>query len=68
MWNPDRILYGRLAGFPLSPRGEEQAKAAAEYLATRDIGYLVSSPLERAVQTARPLAELFGLATHLTSA
>ena len=65
VWNPDHILYGRLDGFPLSPRGEEQAKAAAEHLATRDIGFLVSSPLERAVQTARPVAELFGLATHL---
>jgi broad specificity phosphatase PhoE len=65
VWNPDNILYGRLDGFPLSPRGEEQAKAAAEYLATHDIGYLVSSPLERAVQTACPVGELFGLPTHL---
>jgi len=65
VWNPDNILYGRLDGFLLSPRGEEQAKAAAEYLATHDIGYLVSSPLERAVQTARPVGELFGLPTHL---
>jgi broad specificity phosphatase PhoE len=65
VWNPDHILYGRLDGFPLSPRGEEQAKAATEYLATRDIGFLVSSPLERAVQTARPVGELFGLSTYL---
>jgi broad specificity phosphatase PhoE len=65
VWNPDHILYGRLDGFPLSPLGEDQAQAAAEYLATRDIGYLVSSPLERAVQTARPIGELFGLPTHL---
>jgi broad specificity phosphatase PhoE len=65
VWNPDRVLYGRLDGFPLSPLGEEQARAAADYLAKRDIGYLVSSPLERAIQTARPIGERFGLPTHL---
>jgi broad specificity phosphatase PhoE len=37
------------------------AKVAAESLAGRDITYLVSSPLERAQQTAEPLAERFGL-------
>jgi broad specificity phosphatase PhoE len=59
--NPDRLLYGRLPGFRLSALGEAQAKVAAEYLASRPVGYLVSSPLERAQQTAAPLAAGLGL-------
>ena len=59
--NPDRVLYGRLPGFKLSTLGEAQAKLAAEYLRQFDIGYLVSSPLERALQTAAPVAEMLGL-------
>lgn len=59
--NPDRILYGRLPGFRLSPRGIEQAHSAAAFLAERDVGYVVASPLERAQETAEPLAAKFGL-------
>jgi broad specificity phosphatase PhoE len=59
--NPDRVLYGRLPGFRLSELGVAQADLAARYLAEREIGYLVSSPLERAKQTAAPLAALRGL-------
>ena len=55
VFNPDHVLYGRLPGFRLSDLGERQALAAAQYLAGLDIGYLVSSPLERAQQTAAPL-------------
>jgi broad specificity phosphatase PhoE len=62
VYNPDRVLYGRLPGFRLTELGERQATAAAEWLAEHDIGYLVSSPLERAQQTAAPLAERLGLA------
>jgi broad specificity phosphatase PhoE len=59
--NPNKILYGRLAGFRLSSVGEQMAKAAAQSVAGRDITYVVSSPLERARQTAEPMAEQFGL-------
>jgi broad specificity phosphatase PhoE len=59
--NPDAVLYGRLPGFELSQRGAEQAELAARFLAERDIGYIVSSPLERARQTAQPLARKLGL-------
>jgi broad specificity phosphatase PhoE len=61
VFNPDRVLYGRLPGFRLSEAGETMADQAAEYLAGRDVTYLVSSPLERAQQTARPIAAEFGL-------
>jgi broad specificity phosphatase PhoE len=59
--NPGRILYGRLPGFRLSELGERQAGAAAEWFAGRDVGYLVASPLERAQQTAAPIAAVTGL-------
>lgn len=59
--NPAKILYGRLPGFRLSPLGEQMAKAAASSLAGRDVTHVVASPLERAVQTAEPIAAQFGL-------
>jgi broad specificity phosphatase PhoE len=61
VFNPDHVLYGRLPGFQLSLRGRQQADIAARYLAPRPIGYVVSSPLERARQTAAPLVEARGL-------
>jgi len=59
--NPLGILYGRLPGFKLSELGHAMAKAAAAALAHRDIAYVLSSPLERAIQTAEPIAEQFNL-------
>ena len=46
--NPRGVLYGRLPGFHLSEDGRLMAKAAADYLAGRDVTVLLSSPLERA--------------------
>jgi broad specificity phosphatase PhoE len=59
--NPAKILYGRLPGFRLSTTGEAMALAAAEWFADKDVTHLVSSPLERAQQTAQPLAKALGL-------
>ena len=59
--NPGKILYGRLPGFQLSADGEAMAHQAAAWFAGRDVTHLVSSPLERAQQTARPLAETLDL-------
>ncbi len=56
VYNPDKVLYGRLPGYGLSELGVQMAKAAALALADRDVTYLVASPLERAQQTAEPLA------------
>jgi broad specificity phosphatase PhoE len=61
VYNPDGVLYGRLPGFGLSQHGIEQAEKAAQFLAERDISYIASSPLERAQQTAQPLAARLGL-------
>ncbi len=59
--NPDGVLYGRLPNFHLSEDGVLMAKAAAAYLAGRDVSLLLSSPLERALETAVPIAAQFGL-------
>jgi broad specificity phosphatase PhoE len=59
--NPRGILYGRLPGYHLSAAGEVMAKRAAEYLVSRDITVLRSSPLDRAVETAEPIATELGL-------
>lgn len=54
--NPDGILYGRLPGFRLSDTGRAQAIAAADLLAGRDIVAVIASPLQRAQETATPIA------------
>ncbi|GAB3306119.1 histidine phosphatase family protein [Epidermidibacterium keratini] len=59
--NPDGILYGRRPGFGLSERGALMAAALGEYFDGADVTYLVASPLERAQQTAAPVADSTGL-------
>jgi broad specificity phosphatase PhoE len=59
--NPDGVLYGRLPGFNLSEDGQMMAKAAADFLAGRDVTVLRSSPLDRARQTAEPISAQLGL-------
>ncbi len=54
--NPAKVLYGRLPGYVLSELGHEMAQRAGNALATRDIAAVISSPLERAQQTALPVA------------
>jgi broad specificity phosphatase PhoE len=63
--NPQKILYGRLPGYRLSELGARMAKAAAQALAERDIAFVVSSPLERARDTAEPIAAQFKLPVAL---
>ena len=62
--NPDAVLYGRLPGFRLSDDGQQMAVDAAKALEGRDVTAVVASPLQRAQETARPTAELFGLPIH----
>lgn len=63
VYNPRKILYGRLPDFHLSELGQQMAKAVAEVLADRDVTYVVASPLERAQETAAPIAAEFELET-----
>jgi broad specificity phosphatase PhoE len=59
--NPEGILYGRLPGYRLSASGEAMADLVAAALSGRDVTVVRSSPLERAVQTAAPIAVRFGV-------
>ncbi|MDX3098662.1 histidine phosphatase family protein [Streptomyces sp. ME01-24h] len=59
--NPTGVLYGRLPGYHLSDLGRKMADRVAEHLAGRDITYVVASPLERAQETAAPIAAVLGL-------
>ncbi|MEX3504149.1 histidine phosphatase family protein [Corynebacterium sp. LK2510] len=61
VFNPKKILYGRMPGYHLSSRGESMAAATARFFEGRDVTYLAASPLERAQETARPIAEVTGL-------
>jgi len=65
VFNPDGVLYGRLPGFYLSDLGQEMAVRAADALAGHDITHVVSSPMERAQQTAAPVAERHGLGVEI---
>jgi broad specificity phosphatase PhoE len=56
VYNPEGVLYGRLPGYYLSELGLEMADRAAAALAQRDIAAVISSPMERAQQTAAPIA------------
>lgn len=60
--NPNKILYGRQSGWFLSKRGEEMAKVLGEWSKPLDIAAVHASPLERAQQTAKPMADAHGLA------
>ncbi|MEZ0447387.1 MSMEG_4193 family putative phosphomutase [Cellulomonas sp. ICMP 17802] len=55
------ILTGRAAGVELDDVGRGQAARAAERLAEVPLVAVVSSPLERCLQTARVVAEKHGL-------
>ena len=56
VFNPTKVLYGRLPDFHLSERGQAMAVRVAEHLAGNDIAVVIASPLERAQETAAPIA------------
>ncbi|MGW0036296.1 histidine phosphatase family protein [Gordonia sp. NPDC003376] len=56
VYNPDGILYGRLPGFHLSATGRGQAEQVGRALADHDITAVFASPLQRAQETATPIA------------
>ena len=54
-------LAGRLPGIPLNERGQQQARIVAEKLTGAPIKAIYTSPIERAYQTAEPIAQALGL-------
>ncbi|WP_116245674.1 histidine phosphatase family protein [Nocardiopsis sp. FIRDI 009] len=65
VYNPDRILYGRLPDFHLSDRGQQMAELAAEWFEGHDVAALFSSPLDRTQETAVPLQKRLDLPVTL---
>jgi len=72
--NPAGVLYGRLPGYHLSERGVAMAERVAGHLAGEpgpapdgerrepaDVVAVFASPMERAQETAAPVAAAFGL-------
>lgn len=59
--NPDHVVYADLPGFSLSTVGRRQAATTARHVAARGADLVVSSPLDRAVETARPIADALGV-------
>lgn len=59
--NPSGVLYGRMSGYHLSELGLQMAQRVADTVADRDITHVVASPLERAQQTAEPVAKALGV-------
>lgn len=64
--NPDKVLYGRIPGFGLSPLGQQMAEGIAEHFTQRaergqPVHLLAASPLQRAQETIAPLAGRLGL-------
>lgn len=65
VYNPDKILYGRLPGWHLSERGQRQAAATASSFEGHDIRYFACSPLQRTQETSRPFTEVIGTKPNL---
>jgi probable phosphomutase (TIGR03848 family) len=56
-----KLLPGRAAGLHLADSGQAQAQAAAERIsALSTVDAIYASPLERARETAAPIAKVFG--------
>lgn len=60
-WVGEHRLAGWTPGVHLNDHGRGQAAALADRLASWPIAAIYSSPLERAVETAQPLADRLGL-------
>lgn len=60
-WVKSGRLAGRTPGVHLNERGREQAAGLVELLSRQPIHAIYSSPLERCLETAQPLADHLGL-------
>ena len=61
VYNPKKILYGRLPHYGLSKNGIREVEDAASYLADRPIAAIYASPLLRAQQSAKIIQKKLGL-------
>jgi len=60
--NPSRVYPGTQQGFPLNENGQAQVRQLAEILKSKGIvlDAIYTSPLERALQSAQIISEIFG--------
>ena len=58
-WTRTDIPYDIPPGPPLSPKGEKEAAALAEYLKSEGVVKLYYSPFERSASTAKMYRKLF---------
>jgi probable phosphoglycerate mutase len=63
-----RVLAGRRPGVHLSPEGRDQAERLAARLAREPLAIVQTSPLERARETAEPIAARLGLVPEVQPA
>lgn len=60
----NNTIVGRLAGIHLNDRGHREAEALATRVSHEPIRHVFSSPLERCLETANPLARKLNLEIH----
>lgn len=63
--NVDRVLAGRREGIPLTKKGVEQANKIAAFLEPLKISAIYSSPIERALHTAKIIADKLDVSYHI---
>lgn len=49
----------------LTELGHQQSRAVAEYLMTQSVDHIISSPMQRARETAQPLCDLMGVEAEI---
>jgi len=59
--NPTGVLYGRLPDFHLSDLGRQMAETVGAHLRGHDVSVVVASSLDRAQETATPIAAAHAL-------
>ena len=65
--NPGHVVYASLPGFELTEAGVAQARAVSRYLRSAPVVAVWSSPLERALATAEPIAAHHGIPIRVDS-
>jgi broad specificity phosphatase PhoE len=63
-----RALAGRLPDVHLNEQGRAEAQRVAERLSSKPIRHVFSSPMDRARETAEPLARVLGLPVQISEA
>ena len=63
-WNVEDLVCGR-AGVPLTEVGQQQARLLAESAMDKGIDVILSSPLQRARQTAQAVSDAIGVPVQI---